>query len=195
MNTYLKKERLYGSESTSSRFFKRKVYESSYQGSSGEPMDEILEILEKDARTTPEEISEITGMDLTKVKKKIKSYENNGTILKYTTITNKEKAFSIVHALIEVKVTPQRGKGYDSVAERIIKFPEVVTAYLLSGTYDLLVIVEGKDLKEVATFVSEKLATLDQVTGTVTHFLLKKYKEHSVIFHDKEKSKRLLISP
>lgn len=158
-------------------------------------MDEILEILERDARTTPEEIAGMTGKDVEEVKKTIKRHEEEGIILKYTTILNKDKTDSVVQALIEVKVTPQRGMGYDAVAERIIKFPEVVTAYLLSGTYDILVVAEGKDLKEVATFVSEKLATLDQVTGTVTHFLLKKYKEHGVIFHEKEKNKRLLISP
>jgi DNA-binding Lrp family transcriptional regulator len=158
-------------------------------------MDEILEILEKDGRTTPERIAEMTGNEVKEIKKALAAYEKNGTILKYTTIINKDKAESAVQALIEVKVTPQRGIGYDAVAERIIKFPEVLTAYLLSGTYDILVIVEGKNLKEVATFVSEKLATLDQVTGTVTHFMLKKYKEHGVIFHEKEKNKRLLISP
>jgi DNA-binding Lrp family transcriptional regulator len=158
-------------------------------------MDEILEILEKDARTTPEEIARMTGKELKEIKKVLAAYEKNGTILKYTTIINKDKADSAVQALIEVKVTPQRGIGYDAVAERIIKFPEVLTAYLLSGTYDILVIVEGTNLKEVATFVSEKLATLDQVTGTVTHFMLKKYKERGVIFHEKEKNKRLLVSP
>jgi DNA-binding Lrp family transcriptional regulator len=158
-------------------------------------MDEILEIIEKDARTAPEEIAEMTGKGVDAVKKALKTYEKNGTILKYTTIINKDKTDSIVHALIEVKVTPQRGMGYDAVVERIIKFPEVVTAYLLSGAYDVLVVVEGKDLKEVATFVSEKLATMEKVTGTVTHFLLKKYKEHGVIFHEKPKNKRLQISP
>lgn len=158
-------------------------------------MDEILEILEKDSRTTPDEIGGMTGKSPEEVKKALKAYEKNGTILKYTTIINKDKADSRVHALIEVKVTPQRGAGYDTVAERIIHFPEVVTAYLLSGTYDILVVVEGRDLKEVSTFVAEKLATLDRVTGTVTHFLLKKYKEHGVIFHEKEKNKRLQVSP
>ncbi len=158
-------------------------------------MDEILEILEKDARATPDEIAEMLGKSPSEVKKSIKDYEKNGTILKYTAIVNKDKVASVVQALIEVKVTPQRGMGYDAVVERIINFPEVVTAYLLSGTYDVLVVVEGKDLKEVATFVSEKLATLDRVTGTVTHFLLKKYKEHGVVFHEQKKSKRLQISP
>jgi DNA-binding Lrp family transcriptional regulator len=158
-------------------------------------MDEILEILEKDARTPPEEIAQMVGRGLEDVKTAIKAYEDQNTILKYTTVINKEKVDSVVHALIEVRVEPQRGMGYDAVGERIINFPEVVTAYLLSGTYDLLVVVEGKDLKEVATFVSEKLATLDRVTGTVTHFLLKKYKELGVVFHEKEKNKRLQISP
>ncbi len=158
-------------------------------------MDEILEILVNDARTSPEEIAVMVGKSRADVKKSIKAFEDNHTILKYTTVVNREKTDSLVHALIEVTVEPQRGIGYDAVGERIINFPEVVTAYLLSGTYDLLVIVEGKDLKEVASFVSEKLATLDRVTGTVTHFLLKKYKEHGVVFHEKEKNKRLQVSP
>jgi DNA-binding Lrp family transcriptional regulator len=158
-------------------------------------MDEILEILVNDARTSPEEIAVMVGKSRADVKKSIKAFEDNHTILKYTTVVNREKTDSLVHALIEVTVEPQRGMGYDAVGERIINFPEVVTAYLLSGTYDLLVIVEGKDLKEVASFVSEKLATLDRVTGTVTHFLLKKYKEHGVVFHEKEKNKRLQVSP
>ncbi len=158
-------------------------------------MDEILEILVNDARTSPEDIAVMVGKSPAEVKKAIKSFEANHTILKYTTVVNKEKTDSIVHALIEVKVEPQRDIGYDAVGERIINFPEVVTAYLLSGTYDLLVVVEGRDLKEVASFVSEKLATLDRVTGTVTHFLLKKYKEHGVVFHEKEKNKRLQVSP
>jgi len=158
-------------------------------------MDEILEMLVKEARTSPEEIAEMLGKSSEEVKKTIKKYEKDGTILKYTTVINREKADSVVHALIEVKVMPQRGIGYDAVAERIINFPEVVTAYLISGTYDIHVVVEGKDLKEVAFFVSEKLATLDQVAGTVTHFLLKKYKEHGVVFHEKKKNKRLQISP
>ncbi|RMF91090.1 MAG: Lrp/AsnC family transcriptional regulator [Methanobacteriota archaeon] len=158
-------------------------------------MDEILEILEKDARTTPEEIARMTGRSPAEVKAAIRELEKKGVILKYTAIINKDLADSAVQALIEVKVTPQRGIGYDAVAERIIKFPEVLTAYLLSGTYDILVIVEGRNLQEVATFVSEKLATLDQVTGTVTHFMLKKYKEQGVIFHRKKRNKRLLVSP
>jgi DNA-binding Lrp family transcriptional regulator len=158
-------------------------------------MDEILEILENDSRTDPDEIAKMLGKSASEIRNAIKKFEANGTILKYTTIVDKDKTDSIVQALIEVKVTPQRGMGYDAVAERIINFPEVVSAYLLSGTYEILVVVEGEDLRQVATFVAEKLATLDQVTGTVTHFLLKKYKEHRVIFHEKEKDRRLKISP
>jgi len=158
-------------------------------------MDEVLEIIEEDARTTPEKIAEMTGKTVEEVRKKISQYEKEKVILKYTAIINKEKTDEIVQALIEVKVTPEREKGYDAVAERIIRFPEVRTVYLLSGAYDLLVVVEGKNLKEVATFVSEKLAPLEQVNSTVTHFLLKKYKELGVIFHEKEGSKRLAVSP
>lgn len=158
-------------------------------------MDEILEILEKNSRVTIPELAQMTGRREDEIKEEIKRLEKESVILKYTTVINKDKTDSIVQALIEVKVIPQRGIGYDSVAERIINFPEVVTAYLISGTYDIHVVVEGSDLKEVATFVSEKLATLDQVTGTVTHFLLKKYKEHGVIFHEKEPNKRQPITP
>lgn len=159
-------------------------------------MDEILEILEQDSRLTPEKIAEMLGKSVEEVRRKIKEYEAEKIILKYTTIINKEKiSDGEVVAIIEVKVTPEREKGYDAIAERIIKFPEVKAVYLVSGTYDLLVIVEGKNLKEVASFVSEKLAPLDRVSGTVTHFLLKKYKEQGVIFHEKEKNRRIAISP
>lgn len=158
-------------------------------------MDEILEIIEEDARTTPEKIAEMTGRKVEEVRKKIAQYEKDKVILKYTAIMNKEKTDEVVQALIEVKVAPEREKGYDAIAERIIRFPEVKTVYLLSGTYDLLVVVEGRNLKEVATFVSEKLAPQEQVQGTVTHFLLKKYKEQGVVFHEKEGGRRLAVSP
>lgn len=159
-------------------------------------MDEILEILERDSRLTAEKIAEMLGKSTEEVKRKIREYEEKKIILKYTTVINKEKVSNgEVVGIIEVKVAPEREKGYDAVAERIIKFPEVKTVYLVSGTFDLLVIVEGRNLKEVASFVSEKLAPLDRVNGTITHFLLKKYKEQGVIFHEKESNRRLAISP
>ncbi len=160
-------------------------------------MDEILEILEKDARTTPEEISKMTGKSVNLVKKAIKNYEKQGVILKYKTVLNKELVRdenASVRALIEVNVVPQKNVGFDYLAERIYRFPEVASCYLLSGTYDLLLIVEGKDIHTVSNFVAEKLSSMENVRGTVTHFLLKKYKEDGQILKRFEKNKRLNIT-
>lgn len=159
-------------------------------------MDEILKTLERDARTTHEQIATMLGIPEKDVNKKIREYEKKGVIRKYKTVINWEKAGKEpVYAMVDVKVTPQRGRGYDGVAERILRFPEVINLYLISGTYDLSVLVKGSDMKEIASFVSEKLATLDQVQGTVTHFVLKRYKEDGDILFDKEEKKRLAISP
>ncbi len=160
-------------------------------------MDEILEILERDARTTPEEIARLTGKKAAKVKTAIKRYEKEGVILKYKTVLNKElikDEQKDVRAIIEVRVTPQRGTGFDRIAERVYRFPEVTSCYLLSGTYDLLLVVEGKDIHTVSNFVAEKLSTLENVKGTVTHFLLKKYKEDGDILKKEEKNKRMAIT-
>lgn len=160
-------------------------------------MKEILDILEKDARTTPEEIAKLLKKTVGAVKKAIKKFEKSGVILKYKTVLNRElirDELKNVRALIEVKITPQRGYGFDHIAERIYRFPEVTSCYLLSGTYDLLLVVEGKDIHEVSSFVSERLATLDNVKGTVTHFLLKKYKEDGDILKRWERNKRIAIS-
>ena len=137
-------------------------------------MDEILEILEKDAKITPEEISKMTKKPVASVKQAIKKLEKDGVILKYKTIINKELVRdedSSVRALIEVNIVPQKDLGFDKVAERIYQFPEVSSCYLISGTYDLLLIVEGKNLLAVSRFVSEKLSCMENVRGTVTHFL------------------------
>jgi len=160
-------------------------------------MDEILEILEKDARTTSEDIAKMLKTKAQKIKAEIKRYEKEGVILGYKAIINKElvrEAGSQVRALIEVNITPQKDVGFDKVAERIYSFPEVSSCYLISGTYDLLLIVEGKDLHTVSRFVAEKLAPLENVKGTSTHFLLKKYKEDGVILKHKEENKRIAIS-
>ena len=160
-------------------------------------MDEILEILEKDARISPEEIAKMLKKNPKKIKEAIKKYENEGIILKYKAVINKELIKDIdseVRALIEVNITPQKDLGFDKVAERIYSFPEVTSCYLVSGTYDLLLIVEGKDLHTVSSFVAEKLAPMENVRGTVTHFLLKKYKEDGVILKHKEENKRIAIS-
>lgn len=160
------------------------------------PMDEILRILEEDARTTPKEISAIVGLSEEEVKRKIREMEKKGIIRKYKTVVNWEKAGKEpVYAMIDVKVVPERERGYDAVAERIMRFPEVRALYLISGTYDLSVLVKGKDMKEVAYFVAEKLAPLEQVQGTVTHFILKRYKEDGDILFGEEENKRLAVSP
>lgn len=160
-------------------------------------MDQILKILEKDARITPEEIAKITGKKLDWVRKTIRKYEKDGVILKYKTIINKEligNKSGEVSALIEVQVSPQKNVGFDRVAERIYRFPEVKSCYLLSGGYDLLLVIEGKDIHTVASFVAEKLAPMENVKGTVTHFLLKKYKKDGDILKLGEKDKRIAIS-
>ncbi len=160
-------------------------------------MDEILEILEKDSRISPEQIAKLTKKNVKNVKAAIKKYEKDGVIVKYKTIINKElvkKDDNEVRALIEVNIVPQKDVGFDSIAERIYKFPEVTSCYLLSGTYDLLLVVEGKNLHTVSNFVAEKLSPMPNVRGTVTHFLLKKYKEDSVILKHKEDDKRIAIS-
>ncbi|MCM8761636.1 MAG: Lrp/AsnC family transcriptional regulator [Candidatus Omnitrophica bacterium] len=160
-------------------------------------MNQILEILEKDARTTPEEIARMLRMTPKAVRAAIAKLEKDGVILKYKTIINKEMVkdeHRDVRALIEVKLTPQKNVGFDHLAERIYQFPEVTSCYLMSGTYDLLVVVEGKDIHTVSSFVSEKLAAMENVRGTVTHFILKKYKEDGDILKQPERSKRPAIS-
>jgi DNA-binding Lrp family transcriptional regulator len=159
-------------------------------------LEELLKILEKNARISLKELSTMVGASEEEVEKKIKKYEKEGIIRKYKTVINWEKAgVESVFALIDVKVTPVRDKGYDAVAERIMRFPEVRALYLVSGAYDLSVLVEGRTMKEVASFVAEKLAPLEQVQGTVTHFILKRYKEDGDILFGKEEKKRLAVSP
>jgi DNA-binding Lrp family transcriptional regulator len=160
-------------------------------------MDPILEILEKDARTSPEDIAKLTKIKKDEVKKRIKKYEKEGVILRYKTILNKElvkESSKDVRALIEVNIVPQKDLGFDHIAERIYSFPEVTSCTLVSGTYDLLLVVEGKDLHTVSSFVAEKLSPMENVRGTVTHFLLKKYKEDGVVLKHKEENKRIAIS-
>ncbi|PIP19603.1 MAG: AsnC family transcriptional regulator [Candidatus Omnitrophica bacterium CG23_combo_of_CG06-09_8_20_14_all_41_10] len=160
-------------------------------------MDEILEILEKDARTSPEDIAKMLKKKTQSVKDAIKKYEKEGVILKYKAVINKElvkDTDSEIRALIEVNIMPQKDVGFDKIAERIYSFPEVSSCYLISGAYDLLVVVEGKNLHTVSNFVAEKLSCLENVRGTTTHFLLKKYKEDGVILKHKEENKRIAIS-
>lgn len=157
-------------------------------------MVDILEILEKNCRYTDEQLAVMTGKSSKEVSESIRSYEKDNIIVGYTALVNWEKTeLENVTALIEVKVTPQRGEGFDKVAERIYRFPEVKACYLMSGSFDLTVIIEGKSLKEVAYFVAEKLAPLESVQSTATHFVLKKYKDKGTIFEDKPQDDREAI--
>jgi len=159
-------------------------------------MKEIFEILENDARATPEHIATMVDMPADKVRDVIKKAEEDKTILKYKTIVNWTKLDKEeVLALIEVKVEPQKEVGFDTVAERICRFPEVHAAYLISGDYDLVIFVKGKNMQEIAGFVTGKLAPLERVQSTTTHFLLKRYKEDGETLEPTEKNKRLPLSP
>lgn len=151
-------------------------------------MEEILEILEKNFRYTDEQIAVMAGKTVEEVREAIQDYEEKSIIAGYTTLINWENTGKeVVTALIQVKVTPQRGEGFDKVAERIYRYDQVQACYLMSsGGFDLTVIVEGKTMKEVATFVAQKLAVLDNVDGIATHFVLKKYKDHGTIFKEKK---------
>lgn len=160
-------------------------------------MNEIIEILERNARATPADIAKMLGTTPKAVTLAIKKMEKDGVILKYKTVINRElskEEHSDVRALIEVKLTPQKNVGFDHLAERIYRFPEVTSCYLMSGTYDLLVVVEGKNIHTVSGFVSEKLSPMEGVRGTVTHFILKKYKEDGDILKQPERSRRPAIS-
>jgi DNA-binding Lrp family transcriptional regulator len=157
---------------------------------------EILKILERDAKATPQKIATMIGISEKEVADKIKKFEEEGIIVQYKTLIDWEKTGEeVVYAFIDVKVTPERDVGFDAVAKRIYKFPEVHSLYLLSGTYDLSVVVEGKNMKEIAYFVAEKLATLDHVQGTVSHFVLKKYKVDGKVLEPEEEDKRLAVTP
>ncbi len=151
-------------------------------------MDEILEILEENSRRSPAEIATMTGRDESAVAQAIKDFEAKHVIAAYTTLINWELTDDQrVTALIEVKVTPQRDRGFDKVAERIYNYPEVKACYLMSGGFDLTVVIEGRTMKEVALFVAEKLAPIEAVTSTATHFVLKKYKDKGFVFgHETE---------
>ncbi|MDD5603550.1 MAG: Lrp/AsnC family transcriptional regulator [Eubacteriales bacterium] len=157
-------------------------------------MYKILEIIEKNCRLTEEQLAVMTGKTREEVRGSIKNYENDGVILAYNTLIDWDKAGKdTVTALIEVKVTPQRGEGFDKTAERIARYPQVKGCYLMSGGFDLTVIIEGRTMKEVALFVAEKLATLDSVLSTATHFVLKKYKDKGIIFGKKPEDDREAI--
>ncbi|MBQ9735591.1 MAG: Lrp/AsnC family transcriptional regulator [Clostridia bacterium] len=146
-------------------------------------MKQFLKYLEKDAHLSAEELALMCEKEVGDVKRLIDEYEKSGIILGYTTVIDWDKTDSeYVGALIELKVTPKMGSGYDEIAEHIYNYPEVESVYLMSGGFDLAVTLRGKTMREVAVFVAQKLATLDAVTSTATHFILRRYKDHNVIF-------------
>ena len=156
----------------------------------------LLELLREDCRLPLEKLAVMTGVSMEEVASAITRMEKGRVILRYAPtinwdLTDRER----VEAMIEVRVTPQRDMGFDAVAKRIYRFDEVKSVYLMSGAYDLLVLVEARTLKELALFVSEKLSTLEMVTGTATSFVLKRYKEQGIVFEDDDHDKRLVISP
>ena len=158
--------------------------------------DPLLELLRSKARLSNEELAELLSLSEKSVCEKIAAWENEGVILGYHAVVNGERAGELnVRAFIEVKVTPERGGGFDRLALRIARFDQVVSCYLASGGYDLMVVVEGTDLREVARFVSERLSTLDGVLSTATHFQLKTYKQNGFLFEGEAGVERLADSP
>jgi len=156
----------------------------------------ILDLLKEDARMSAATIATLLGAAQEDVAAAIAEMERDNVIVKYATVINWSKVDDEkVTALIEVNCTPERGRGFESIAERIYLYPEVKSVYLMSGAFDLLVEIEGKNLKEVASFVSNKLSTIDSVISTKTFFILKKYKQDGIIFEEFEDDKRLMVSP
>lgn len=159
-------------------------------------MESILKILDKEqGKLNVAEIAAAAGITEAAAEAKIEELEKNHIIVGYKTIVNWEKTDrDVVTALIDLRVTPQRGEGFDKIAERIYKYPQVSSLYLMSGAYDLSVVIEGKTMKEVALFVAQKLAPMESVISTATHFVLKKYKEEGVIFKQSGKDSRQVIT-
>lgn len=158
---------------------------------------EIIEILEKDARTPIDVLAKMIDLPLEETEALVKKLEEAKVIVQYTALVDWHKAdgHEGVTAMIDVKVTPKRGVGFDEVAERIYRFPEVKSVYLMSGAYDLSVVIEGRSMAEVAHFVSQKLSTLDSVISTTTHFILKKYKHDGIVFDQGDQDRRIVVSP
>ncbi|WP_251444790.1 Lrp/AsnC family transcriptional regulator [Vermiculatibacterium agrestimuris] len=154
----------------------------------------LLQLLEADCTLTPDQLSAMTGMSVEAVKTAIKGYEDERLILGYQAVVDWDRTQrEAVTALIEVKVTPQRGDGFDRIAQRIYQYDEVESLYLMSGAFDFTVIISGRTLKEVAHFVGEKLSTIDEVTSTATHFILRKYKENHLVFEKREEQQERFV--
>ncbi|MGG1575303.1 Lrp/AsnC family transcriptional regulator [Fictibacillus sp. NRS-1165] len=158
---------------------------------------ELLQLIEKNGRLETATIARLMGISEEETIQMIEKLEHEKVILGYSAIINWTKGTDegAVTAMIDVKVTPKRGVGFDKVAERIYRFPEVKAVYLMSGVYDLSVSIEGKSMAEVGRFVSEKLSTIDSVISTTTHFILKKYKHDGLVFSEDEEDKRIVVSP
>ena len=158
--------------------------------------EELLSIIEKNSRIDIKELAARLGVEEIEIANELEALERENIICGYHTLVDWEKtSVEKVNALIEVRVTPQRGQGFDRIAERIYNYPEVKSVYLISGGFDLLVSLEEKSLKEIAGFVSDKLSTLDSVLSTATHFILKKYKDHGTILEKKHVDEREVITP
>ncbi|QUO33701.1 Lrp/AsnC family transcriptional regulator [Coprococcus sp. AF21-14LB] len=156
---------------------------------------QILKYMEKNSKVDPSELAVLLGTNEVTVVNEIAKMEKENIICGYHTLINWEKAGTdSVTALIEVRVTPQRNRGFERIAERIYNYPEVNSVYLISGAYDLLVTIEGRTLMEISQFVSDKLSPIDEVISTATHFILKKYKDHGTIMNVKEKEERIPVS-
>lgn len=159
-------------------------------------MDALLQILKEKGRATPAELARLTGQSEKEIEAALKKYEADRVILGYRAVLDPDKTgHGGVRAVIEVRITPERDGGFDRIAARVARYPEVVSCQLMSGGYDLLITVEGPDLKQVATFVAEKLSTIQGVVSTATHFQLKTYKEAGVLFLEDERAERLAVSP
>jgi len=159
-------------------------------------MRELLELLENDARRPVSELAPILGKSEYEVEQDIQKLEKDKVILSYNTLIDWEKlGDEKVTAMIEINLTPQREVGFDAIAERIYRFDEVRTVYLMSGSFDLMAIIEGKSLKDIANFVATRLSTIEGVTATRSHFMLKPYKKDGTIINDEEKDRRLVVSP
>lgn len=159
-------------------------------------MNELLKLLKQNALESPENMAKILGISVDEVKQKIAEYEKEGVIRAYQAVVNEEKLdTSRVTTVIEVKVTPESEGGFDRIATRISKFPEVESVYLMSGTFDLLLFIKGRTIHEAAGFVSEKLATMPGVTSTATHFMMKTYKQNGILMQTRDGNERLKVSP
>lgn len=157
--------------------------------------EKIINILKNDARTTPKEIAEMLTVTEAEIQNIIQELEDDRIILRYTTVVNRERIDDHVVALIEVKVTPQKGSGFFAIAKKIYQYTQVQSCYLISGDYDFMVIVNEENMRKVAEFVHEKLAVIDGVISTATHFVLKEYKESGVVFEEEERDNRLVVTP